>query len=180
MLDLQSIKVRNGMRVHANLGNSSMGFAYPCCLGSAFGTKNPVVCISGDGGFQMNIQELKTAVDYNLPVKTFILNNSAYGIISQFQDSYFDQRHYATRFTSIDFVSIAKGYGMHAIRISEMNNIEAMLEDVFEYDGPVVVDVHPRVTENLSKVRVRECSRAYDTVYPNSRARKNNDLGSCH
>ena len=146
---MQSLKVKSGMRVYANLGNSSMGFAFPCCLGSAFGSKNPVVCISGDGGFQLNIQELKTAVDYNLPVKIFVLNNSGYGIITQFQDSYFEQRYYATRFTPIDFVSIAKGYGMSAIRISELTDIDIVLEKVFAYEGPILVDVCIQATQKI-------------------------------
>jgi acetolactate synthase-1/2/3 large subunit len=138
---MQTLKVRDNWRLYTNLGNSSMGFAFPCCIGSALGTSNPVICIDGDGGFQMNIQELKTAVDYNLPIKTFILNNSGYGIIKQFQDAYFDKRYIVTNFNPVDFVSIAKSYGMHALRIGAESDIDAVLDSVFEHSGPVLVDV---------------------------------------
>ena len=141
---MQTLKVKKDSRLYTNLGNSSMGFAFPCCIGSAVGaseTKNPIVCIDGDGGFQMNIQELKTAVDYNLPIKTFILNNSGYGIIKQFQDAYFDKRYIVTNFTPVDFVSIAKGYGMHALRLTSDSDIDDVLGKVFAHPGPVLVDV---------------------------------------
>jgi acetolactate synthase-1/2/3 large subunit len=138
---MQTLKVRDNWRLYTNLGNSSMGFAFPCCIGSALGTSNPVICIDGDGGFQMNIQELKTAVDYNLPIKTFILNNSGYGIIKQFQDAYFDKRYIVTNFNPVDFVSIAKGYGMYALRIISETDVDEVLTSVFEHPGPVLVDV---------------------------------------
>jgi acetolactate synthase I/II/III large subunit len=82
-------------------------------------------------------------------VKIFVLNNSGYGIITQFQDSYFEQRYYATRFTPIDFVSIAKGYGMSAIRISELTDIDIVLEKVFAYEGPILVDVCIQATQKI-------------------------------
>lgn len=138
---MQTLKVKDNWRLYTNLGNSSMGFAFPCCIGSALGSENTVVCIDGDGGFQMNIQELKTAVDYNLPIKTFILNNSGYGIIKQFQDAYFDKRYIVTNFPPVDFVAIANGYGMRAVRITSESDIDKALEETFQHPGPVLVDV---------------------------------------
>ena len=83
---MQSAKIKNNHKLFTNYGNSSMGFALPCAIGAAIGSPNKkVFCIDGDGGFQMNIQELQTIKHYNLPVKIFIINNNCYGIIKQFQ-----------------------------------------------------------------------------------------------
>ena len=142
---MQALTVKKDWRLYTNLGNSSMGFAFPCCIGSAVGARNSsrtIVCIDGDGGFQMNTQELKTAVDYNLPIKTFILNNSGYGIIKQFQDAYFDKRYIVTNFERVDFVNIAKAYGMHAVQLDAHSDIDKILDEVFTHAGPVLVDVN--------------------------------------
>jgi len=142
---MQALTVKKDWRLYTNLGNSSMGFAFPCCIGSAVGARNSsrtIVCIDGDGGFQMNTQELKTAVDYNLPIKTFILNNSGYGIIKQFQDAYFDKRYIVTNFERVNFVNIAKAYGMHAVQLDAHSDIDKILDEVFTHAGPVLVDVN--------------------------------------
>ena len=89
----------------------------------------------------MNIQELKTIVDYNLPIKTILLNNIGYGIIRQFQDAYFDSRHAATVFAPTDFVGVAQAFGMHAVRINNLSEVDAALDEVFAHPGPVLVDV---------------------------------------
>ena len=65
-----------------------MGYAVPAAIGASVGTDKNVICIDGDGGFQMNIQELQTVVNYQLPIKIFIINNECYGIIKQFKELY--------------------------------------------------------------------------------------------
>ena len=78
-------------------GLGTMGFALPSAIGAKMGApEREVITVIGDGGFQMNIQELQTVFSYNLPITVFIQNNFGYGIIKQFQDAYFDSRYYAT------------------------------------------------------------------------------------
>ena len=71
---MQTFKLKN-QRMFSNFGNSSMGYALPSAIGAAIGTGKQIICIDGDGGFQMNIQELQTIKHYNLPVKIIIINN---------------------------------------------------------------------------------------------------------
>ena len=90
-----------------------MGYSLPAAIGAQLtNPKKKVYCLIGDGGLQMNIQELQTVFSYNLPITIFIQNNFGYGIIKQFQDAYFDSRYYATGegYTMPDFESVIKAY----------------------------------------------------------------------
>ena len=91
-------------------GNSPMGYSLPAAIGAQLlNTEKNVYCFIGDGGLQMNIQELQTIVHYKLPIKIVIQNNFGYGIIKQFQDAYFEGRHFATGdgYSIPDFSKIA-------------------------------------------------------------------------
>ena len=97
-----------------------MGYSLPAAIGAQL--LNPdkkVYCFIGDGGLQMNIQELQTIVAYNLPITIFIQNNSGYGIIKQFQDAYFEGRHFATGegYTNPDFGAVSKAYKIPYVAI---------------------------------------------------------------
>lgn len=138
---MQSLKIRERHRVFSNLGNSSMGWALPAAIGAAIATggKIPVVCIVGDGGIQMNIQELNTLASLKLPVSVLIVNNSGYGIIRQFQDSYFKSNYVATSGKEVfgteqglDFVKIAEAYGLKASR---------SVSPVISTNEPIVYDI---------------------------------------
>ena len=136
---MQSIDIRKGQRMYTNLGNSSMGFSLPCSIGAAFSDPTRVItCIIGDGGLQMNIQELKTVVDYNLNIKILVINNNGYGIIKQFQDAYFQSNYIGTEFTRIDFCSIAKAYNMKATRVTVSDLLDS---SIFSEHGPILVDI---------------------------------------
>ena len=134
---MQTLKLKEGQRLYTNLGNSSMGFSLPCSIGAAISDPSrTIICIIGDGGLQMNIQELKTVVDYKLPIKILVINNSGYGIIKQFQDLYFDSNYIGTEFKPVDFCSIASAYGMKSIRVGKEFDSNILLEP-----GPILVDV---------------------------------------
>jgi acetolactate synthase-1/2/3 large subunit len=138
-----SIKIKNGQRMFSNFGNSSMGYALPSTIGAAIGTSRPVICIDGDGGFQMNLQELQTVKQYNLPVKIFILNNNCYGIIKQFQDTYFGSRYTGTDgldYTAPNFTNVAMAYGIPAVTASKDNYKDA-IQFAMNHDGPILVNV---------------------------------------
>lgn len=158
---MQSAKLKEGQKLFTNFGNSSMGFALPCAIGAAIGSGKKVYCIDGDGGFQMNIQELLTVKKYDLPVEIIILNNSGYGIIKQFQDSYFDSKYIATSKNDVfgdevDFVKIAEAYGVKTLRdipIPETQKIYPKLEfgnslenmtPYIDFEKDMIVPVPPK------------------------------------
>ena len=144
MWTMQSLKVKKNQRLFTNFGNSSMGYALPAAIGAAVDTDKTIICIDGDGGFQMNIQELQTIMNYQLPIKIFILNNECYGIIKQFQDAYFESRYTATvpgDYSSPDFAKVAASYGMKSSKITIESNISDEVKKVLNYDGPVLCEV---------------------------------------
>ena len=140
---MQSLKTKPHQRIFSNFGNSSMGWGLPAAIGAAIGTDKTIICIDGDGGFQMNIQELQTIKHYNLPVKIFIMNNNCYGIIKQFQDSYFNSRYIATEnpdYNAPDFVKIAEAYGIKAIEANK-NNYKDIINLALNETGSILVNV---------------------------------------
>ena len=158
---MQSATLKGGQKLFTNFGNSSMGFALPCAIGAAIGSGKKVYCIDGDGGFQMNIQELLTVKKYDLPIEIIILNNSGYGIIKQFQDSYFGSKYVATSKTDVfgdevDFVKIAEAYGVKTLRdipIPETQKIYPKLEfgnslenmtPYIDFEKDMIVPVPPK------------------------------------
>ncbi|KKU88894.1 MAG: Acetolactate synthase [Candidatus Gottesmanbacteria bacterium GW2011_GWA2_47_9] len=94
---IQAFHVKKGQRLFSAMGNSPMGYSMAAAIGSSIALhKRPIICIIGDGGLQINIQELQTIAHYRIPVKLFILNNHSYGIIKQFQEMYFNSRYEGT------------------------------------------------------------------------------------
>jgi acetolactate synthase-1/2/3 large subunit len=140
---MQSLKAKPNQRIFSNFGNSSMGWGLPAAIGAAVDTNKTVVCIDGDGGFQMNIQELQTIKHYNLPIKIFIMNNSCYGIIKQFQDAYFDSRYTATEshdYSVPDFIKIAEAYSIKAIEANK-SNYKDVINLALNESGSILVNV---------------------------------------
>jgi acetolactate synthase-1/2/3 large subunit len=120
---MQTISVGPKQTLFTNFGNSSMGYSLPAAIGAAIATdkKVPIVCICGDGGIQLNVQEFQTMAALKLPITILVVNNSGYGIIRQFQDQYFGSRYTATSSdevfgpVGVDIVNIARAYGISAI-----------------------------------------------------------------
>ena len=140
---MQSIKNKSNQRIFSNFGNSSMGYGLPAAIGAAIGTDKPIICIDGDGGFQMNIQELQTVKHYNLPIKMFIMNNNCYGIIKQFQDLVFDSRYIATEsqdYSVPDFVKVANAYGIEAVEANK-ENFKEVVNLVLQKEGSILINV---------------------------------------
>jgi len=108
-------------------GNSPMGYSLPAAIGAKLiNPKSEVYCFIGDGGMQMNIQELQTIKQYNLNIKIFIQNNFGYGIIKQFQDAYFQGRYFASGegYSQPDFKKIASAYGIEYRLIKSLSDID--------------------------------------------------------
>src|SRR5699024_9294332 len=124
-------------------GLGSMGFGLPSAIGAQFGKPDDlVVSISGDGGFQMNMQELILLKQWNLPVKVFIVNNAALGMVRQWQES-FCEEGYSESLLDMNphFVKLAESYGSKGMKVRKEEQVQSALEERFSYDGPVVVDL---------------------------------------
>lgn len=137
----QSMAIGDSQRLLSSGGHGAMGYSLPAAIGASIATRKPVVCVTGDGGFQMNIQELETVVREKLPVKIILLNNHALGMIHHFQEMYFDscfiQTEAATGFTVPDFQSIAKAYGIKTLFAPNREDLEEALTT--EY--PVFIEI---------------------------------------
>jgi len=132
-------------------GLGTMGFGFPSAIGAqvAF-PERTVVCIAGDGSFQMNIQELSTAVVNNLSVKVALLNNGYLGMVRQWQELFYNHRYSGTRLHgNPDFVKVAEAYGAKGIRVVEPDQVEPALREAIETPGPVVLDFHIAPEENV-------------------------------
>jgi len=141
-----SFETKQGQRNITNNGNSPMGFSFAGAMGAWFAsdkTQN-VVCTIGDGGFNMNIQELQTFKNYGVKVKTFIINNHIYGIIKAFQDTNFEGRAEACGpkgYSPPNFVDITNAYGIKTVTIRNNSEIRDKIKEVLSSDKPIVCDV---------------------------------------
>jgi acetolactate synthase-1/2/3 large subunit len=123
-------------------GLGTMGFGLPAAIGAqvAFPEKT-VVDVAGDGSIQMNIQEMATAVQYNLPVKIVILNNQCLGMVRQWQELFYGKRYSQTLMPSApDFVKLAEAFGATGIRASHPDDVDAVLDRGLAIPGPVIMD----------------------------------------
>jgi acetolactate synthase-1/2/3 large subunit len=142
----QAVKIKKGMRYITSGGFASMGFSVPASIGACIASGNrSVICITGDGSFQLNIQELQTIVHHKYPIKMFIINNEGYLSIRTTQTRFFENRLLGEGNTSgvsfPDLQKIAIAYGIRYYCIHNNNELDAILGIVLEYDGPVICEI---------------------------------------
>jgi acetolactate synthase-1/2/3 large subunit len=131
-------------------GLGTMGFGVPAAMGVAFAKPNrPVISISGDGGFQMTIQELGTIAQYKLPVKMIILNNQYLGMVRQWQELFFDSRESSTGLTNPDFSKISEGFGVPARKITDRDELDQALEELLSSEGPRLLEIEVQKKGNI-------------------------------
>ncbi|MBI5137348.1 MAG: biosynthetic-type acetolactate synthase large subunit [Nitrospirae bacterium] len=132
-------------------GLGTMGYGFPAALGAqAAHPDRLVITVSGDGSFQMNIQELATAVVNDLPVKVVILNNRYLGMVRQWQQLFYEERYsHSYLATTPDFVKVAEAYGALGLRATKPSEVEGVLLAAFRHKGPVVVDILTDPMENV-------------------------------
>jgi acetolactate synthase-1/2/3 large subunit len=133
----QSLILRKGQRFLTSGGMGAMGYALPAAIGAAYACEDrPVVVIAGDGGFQLNLQELQTVVRNQLPVKILILDNQCHGMVRQFQQSYFHSRYHSTvwGYSAPDFAAVAGAYGIAAKTIERIDEVPEALS--FFWNNP--------------------------------------------
>ncbi|MFM5884801.1 MAG: biosynthetic-type acetolactate synthase large subunit [Novosphingobium sp.] len=123
-------------------GLGTMGYGLPAAIGAQLGNPDSLVIdIAGDASIQMNIQELGTATQFRLPVKIFVLNNEWMGMVRQWQELTYESRYSNSYSDSLpDFVKLAEAYGWKGIRIENESQLDAGIQAMIDYDGPVIVD----------------------------------------
>ena len=139
-------------------GAGTMGFGLPAALGVKLAhPEATVVCVTGDGSIQMNIQELSTATQYGIPVVVICLNNHFLGMVKQWQDLIYSGRHSQTYMNSLpDFVKLAESYGHVGIQISTPDELETKLQEAFSIKNKLVfVDINVDETEHVYPMQVR-------------------------
>ncbi|AXR05240.1 acetolactate synthase 3 large subunit [Salinimonas sediminis] len=139
-------------------GLGTMGFGLPAAMGVQFAHRDAVsVVVTGDGSIQMNIQELSTCLQYNLPVKIISLNNRALGMVRQWQDMIYKGRHSHSYMDSMpDFVKLAEAYGHVGIRVDKLEDLDAAMEKCFSYtDRLVFMDIQVDQNEHVYPMQIK-------------------------
>jgi len=131
-------------------GLGTMGFELPAAIGAKVGRPDEAVwAIAGDGGFQMTIQELATAVQENVAVKIAILDNGFLGMVRQWQDLFYNRRYVATRLSGPDFAKVAEAYGMPGLRVSDKALVASAIQQAMDHNGPFLIDFVVEPEENV-------------------------------
>jgi len=147
----QSLELGPGQRFLTSGGMGAMGFALPAAVGASVATGKPVVMIAGDGGMQLNIQELETIAHHRLPVKMVVLNNKSLGMVRQFQHSYFSERYPSTYwgYSAPDFADVANAYKIESQTVTDCQSLSLALEKMWENpQAPFLLQVFVDVSTN--------------------------------
>jgi acetolactate synthase-1/2/3 large subunit len=123
-------------------GMGTMGFGLPAGIGAKIGRPDKqVITFLGDGGFQMTIQELGTILQYEVPLKTVILNNSFLGMVRQWQEMFHDRNYASTELINPDFVMISKAYKIPAKKVWKREDLKSSVEEMLAAEGPYVLEI---------------------------------------
>ncbi|MCO1603817.1 thiamine pyrophosphate-binding protein [Desulfosporosinus nitroreducens] len=153
----QSLELKEGQRLLLSGGMGAMGFSLPVAIGAYYASPDRnIIAIAGDGGFQMNIQELQLIKRNQLPIKIIIMNNNCLGMIRHFQEMYFEGRYGGTiiGYEAPDFGAVARGYGIESMEI-EKNGDLRKIEKALNSDQPLLLCIHlPQTTFVYPKLEV--------------------------
>lgn len=166
---MQAYKIRKPQLLFSAFNHSPMGYALPASIGAQYAApKKQVICITGDGGLQMNIQELETIVFNKLPIKIFMINNGEYGIIKQTQDTWLDSKYVASdpgsKVGFPDFQKVAKAYKMRVFEIRNHLELNKVIKKVLAYKGSAFCDV--KVKSGQKIVPKLEFGRSLEDLSP--------------
>jgi acetolactate synthase I/II/III large subunit len=140
-------------------GLGTMGFALPAALGAQLADySRQVVCVVGDGGIQMTIQELGTIKQTKAPVKIVLLNNNYLGMVRQWQQMFFDKRYSFTELDNPDFIKLSEAYGIKAQKVTDRAEIQEAIEDMLIHDGPYFLEVVVEKEDNVFPMIATGCS----------------------
>ena len=160
----QNLSFRTPRRFISSGGLGTMGFGFGAAIGAAFGTRERSVLVTGDGSFGMCLQELATAVTYNVPIVILILNNGVLGMVRQWQTLFYDHRYSHTILNdAVDFVKLAEAMGAKAIRITKMEEVEPALKEALACPGPIVLDC--MIDQDLSVFPMVPAGASIDDIF---------------
>lgn len=147
----QYYKFKHPRSLISSGGLGTMGFGFPAAIGAQLGNpERTVVSVNGDGGFQMNSQELAVVSGHNIPVKIAIINNKCLGMVRQWQEIFYDNRYSQIDLThSPDFVKLAEAYGVKAFRAETEEQAREVWVEALKHNGPVVVEFVVEPEENV-------------------------------
>lgn len=140
----QSWNLKKGQRLLFSGGMGAMGFALPAAIGAWYAhKKSELIVINGDGGIQINIQELETVARNKIPMKIFVMNNKSLGMVREFQDLYMNKNYQSSvkGYGYPDFKKLAAAYGISYVLISTITQKDQLLKDVLALEGPVLIEV---------------------------------------
>jgi acetolactate synthase-1/2/3 large subunit len=169
---MQSLQLNGKTRLFTSSACCSMGFGLPGAIGAYYAdpTKD-IILIAGDGGFQMNIQELQTITHNKIPIKIFILNNNGYLAISLMQDNLFKGNHigstHESGISSPDFIKLAQAYGLSTFRLENNTQLENQIENILTSNGPVLCEIM-MVEDQLLVPRVQSSKNENGEIISNS------------
>lgn len=147
----QSLDVKDHQRVLFSGGLGAMGCALPTAIGATLGTGQRSIVIVGDGGFQMNIQELELLKRRDLPIKIFILNNAGLGMVMQMQNAYLNQNYMGTEkdYSVPDFKNIGLAYGIRSHEVSHLGEVENIIEQSLQTDDCEIINIQLSESKHL-------------------------------
>ncbi|MFC2138659.1 biosynthetic-type acetolactate synthase large subunit [Bacteroidota bacterium] len=141
MFATRYFKFKHTRSVVTSGGLGTMGFGLPAAIGAKVGAPHrEVILFVGDGGFQMTIQELGTILQSDIKVKIVLLNNSFLGMVRQWQELFHNKRYASTTMANPDFITIAKGYGVKARKVTERATLDDAIKEMIEYDGAYLLE----------------------------------------
>ncbi len=150
MWSAQFIKFKKPYSWISSGGLGTMGFGFPAAIGAKFARPDDEVwCVCGDGGFQMTLQEMQTAVEYGVNVKVCLVNNGYLGMVRQWQELFYDNRYSHVQMGAPDFGKLADAYGMKFVRCTREEDLDAAIEEVRDHDGPVLFECVVEMEENV-------------------------------
>ena len=130
-------------------GLGTMGYGMPAAIGATFATDRTVCCFMGDGGFQMNIQELGTIMEQQSPVKMILMNNHYLGNVRQWQDMFWMRRKSFTKMLNPCYESIAQGYGIPYQAVTDRKDLAAAVEKMLATKGPYILECAIKEDDNV-------------------------------
>lgn len=141
MWSAQNLFFKTPRRFVSSGGLGTMGFGFGAAIGAAFGAKERSVLVTGDGSFGMSLNELTTAVTYNVPMVVLIMNNGVLGMVRQWQTLFYE-KHYSNTVLNrkIDFAAFARSFGADGEAVSTPEELDAALTRAFNQDGPYIID----------------------------------------
>jgi thiamine pyrophosphate-dependent acetolactate synthase large subunit-like protein len=146
-------------------GLGTMGYGFPAAIGAQLARPDEtVICIDGDGSFQMTMCELATAAYYKIPVKVFIMDNAHHGMVRQWQELFYNRRYSGSQLgpSNPDFLKLAEAHGVFALRLESKHQVDAVIKKALEHKGPVLV--HCRVAQEDNVYPMVPTGHALDQV----------------